>query len=254
MAVSDPISDLVATFVEIGRDVSAHDDGDEVLSALTEWAVRGVPGAEHAGITIGGHSERFETVAATSEVVRSTDQIQYELGHGPCVDAILESTVFNAADLRTDERWPQFGRRAFEATGIVSMLSLRMFFEDDVDLIAGMNMYARTPAAFGPLAESLALLVATHGALAVANVRHREKAGNLIVALRNSRTIGIAMGVLMNQRRITDDQAFDLLRIVSQHTHRKLSDIAAEVAQTGALPELPNGKPGSAHADTLHSN
>ena len=31
-----------------------------------------------------------------------------------------------------------------------------------------------------------------------------------------------------------------VLRIASQHTHRKLADIAADVAETGQLPKLPN--------------
>jgi hypothetical protein len=41
---------------------------------------------------------------------------------------------------------------------------------------------------------------------------------------------------------VTEDQAFGLLRIASQSTHRKLADIAAVVAETGALelPPLPN--------------
>jgi AmiR/NasT family two-component response regulator len=53
-----------------------------------------------------------------------------------------------------------------------------------------------------------------------------------------NREIGIAMGVLMNAHKITRQQAFDLLRIVSQHTHRKLYEIARDVADTGAL-DLP---------------
>ena len=43
----------------------------------------------------------------------------------------------------------------------------------------------------------------------------------------------------MHQHKITQQQAFDLLRIASQHTHRKLVDIATEVAETGTL-ELPS--------------
>jgi AmiR/NasT family two-component response regulator len=41
----------------------------------------------------------------------------------------------------------------------------------------------------------------------------------------------------MAQRPITDTAAFHLLRPASQHTHRKLRDIADEVVLTAALPE-----------------
>jgi hypothetical protein len=45
----------------------------------------------------------------------------------------------------------------------------------------------------------------------------------------------------MSQHKITRQQAFDLLRISSQHTHRRLADIAVDVADTGTLelPKLP---------------
>jgi AmiR/NasT family two-component response regulator len=42
----------------------------------------------------------------------------------------------------------------------------------------------------------------------------------------------------MNRHKITQDQGFDLLRLASQHSHRKLADIAAEVIATGTI-DLP---------------
>lgn len=58
---------------------------------------------------------------------------------------------------------------------------------------------------------------------------------NLHVALASNRRIGQAMGILMADRQITEEQAFGLLRDASQHTNRKLRDIADEVIHTGAL-------------------
>ena len=40
----------------------------------------------------------------------------------------------------------------------------------------------------------------------------------------------------MAHHQLTRDQAFDLLRLASQRTNRKLADIAREVAETGADP------------------
>jgi len=70
--------------------------------------------------------------------------------------------------------------------------------------------------------------------------RGRANVDNLEFALSSSRQIAIAMGILMGAYKLTGDQAFDLLRRVSQHTHRKLHDIALDVATTGAV-DLPNG-------------
>jgi hypothetical protein len=46
----------------------------------------------------------------------------------------------------------------------------------------------------------------------------------------------------MANAKVTREQAFDLLRIASQRTHRKLSAIATEIADTGAVPEFPTAR------------
>jgi signal transduction histidine kinase/DNA-binding response OmpR family regulator len=64
-----------------------------------------------------------------------------------------------------------------------------------------------------------------------------NRATNLQIALASNRQIGAAMGIMMAQSRITEDEAFDLLRKASQNQHRKLRDVADEVMLTGRLPE-----------------
>jgi hypothetical protein len=222
-------------FDRLGRELADADNPDEVYQVLTDTAVRAVPGAEQAGITQGKNGS-FKTYAPTAEIVTEIDKIQYELKSGPCVDAIIEDTVFNAPDLREDGRWPEFGRRAYDTTGVISMLSFRLFFEDDSGVVAAINMYSAEPAAFDDSAKAIGLLLSTHGALALSAVLANDKADNLLVALRTSREIGVALGVLMASHKVTREQAFDLLRIASQQAHRKIADIAQEVAETGELP------------------
>jgi hypothetical protein len=98
-------------------------------------------------------------------------------------------------------------------------------------------------------------LLATHGALAVAAAYALERVGNLEVALASNREVGVAMGVLMNQHKITREQAFDLLRIASQHGHRKLVEIATEVADTGtlALPGQAGAPAGPVQSSSLRA-
>jgi AmiR/NasT family two-component response regulator len=57
-------------------------------------------------------------------------------------------------------------------------------------------------------------------------------------ALQSNRDIGAALGVLMARMLVTREQAFDLMRIASQRTNRKLRDIAADVLDTGTLALL----------------
>jgi AmiR/NasT family two-component response regulator len=70
----------------------------------------------------------------------------------------------------------------------------------------------------------------------------RERVDNLERALSSNRDIGTAVGVLVAQHKLTRDQAFDLLRIASQNTNRKLHDVALDVIDTGTVDVSPHGR------------
>ena len=71
--------------------------------------------------------------------------------------------------------------------------------------------------------------------LACSGARAQEQSVNLRRSQESNREIGMAMGVLMSRHALTQSQAFDLLRMASQHTHRKLREIASDVVETGML-------------------
>lgn len=229
-------TELAELFARLGRELTGHQSIDQVVDTISHRAFELIPAADHAAISTGRRG-KFETVAYTSELPPQVDQIQYDLESGPCVDAILSDTTYRVGDLAHDAKWPEFGRLAAGRYDIHSMLSVRMYLEDD-DLLAGLNLYAHSEDAFDESDETTATLLATHGALAFVAARRQDKIDNLERALENSRRIGTAIGILMATYKVTDQQGFDLLRIASQSTHRKLADIADDVVQTGTL-ELP---------------
>ena len=51
----------------------------------------------------------------------------------------------------------------------------------------------------------------------------------LTFAKDSNRRIGMAMGIVMNQRQVDDEDAFDVLRRISQNTNRKLREVAEDV-------------------------
>jgi hypothetical protein len=69
-------------------------------------------------------------------------------------------------------------------------------------------------------------------------VLSQEHAAHLEQALRSSRTIGAAIGIMMASRAVGEEEAFDLLRQASQHSNRKLRDIAADLVDA-TEPEAP---------------
>jgi AmiR/NasT family two-component response regulator len=69
----------------------------------------------------------------------------------------------------------------------------------------------------------------------------RKEIEGLRTALMSCRRIGVAMGVVMVKRSVTEDQAFAILSTASQDTHRKVRDLADDVIRTGELHTEPTG-------------
>lgn len=59
------------------------------------------------------------------------------------------------------------------------------------------------------------------------------RAEELQRALVSNRRIGLAMGILMERHRLTEEQAFDRLRDLSQRSNVKLREVAEQIAYTG---------------------
>jgi ANTAR domain/GAF domain len=227
---------LVALYGDMDRALLLAVSGGDAVAAVAQLAVAAVPGVEQASISE-GRDGRFRTLASTGEVALRGDKIQYELGFGPCVDAMIDDAVYRTGDVVAEPRWAGFGARAHAETGVVSMMSLRLYLEDD-ERIAGLNLYSTKPDAFDDAAQVIATVVATHTALALVAASAKQRAANLERALTSNRLIGIAIGVLMATHKVTRDDAFALLRMASQNANRKLVDVAEDVIHTGIL-ELP---------------
>ena len=104
------------------------------------------------------------------------------------------------------------------------------------------NPHTRTPGADGEQRDGHAVAAggsavpASHGTEAdlEPDLAQRVQAltvqvSQLTFARDSNRRIGMAMGIVMNQRHIDEGHAFDVLRRISQNTNRKLRDIAEDV-------------------------
>jgi GAF domain-containing protein len=125
------------------------------------------------------------------------------------------------------------------AVELGSLSSLSVPLGSSEQLPAGLNLYARQPAAFDADSRRTAERFARFAGSAAANVHAyrnaREVADNLQVALQSRATIDQAKGILMERHRLTADQAFHLLARASMGANRKLRDVADHLVQTGEL-------------------
>ena len=203
---------------------------EDVLGEVTDIAARGIPGAESTSITL-VRGDRAFTAAHTGEMALVADELQYEQGYGPCMDAGRAGVVLRIDDTRTEQRWPDYVPRVLEV-GVRSSLSMPLPYQGST--IGALNVYSSQHAAFAtPESVEVATAVAEAVAVAVANAdahdRLADHARNMRLAMESRAVIEQAKGVLMAQRHVDADAAFEILREASQRYNRKLREIAQAI-------------------------
>lgn len=207
------------------------------LDGLAKAALERIPGAESCSVTV-LEQDRLQTEAATHDWARRADALQYELRRGPCVEAVLNDSVYVSGEVSDDPRWGRWGPQVAADHGVRSVLAHRLVLHGEGRALASLNVYARRPEAFDDDAVHLGVLLAAHGALLVTALMARDAAEDLAAALQTNREVGLAMGVLMHRHRLTRDQAFDVLRVAAQDSDRSLVEVATDVVDTGDLAAL----------------
>jgi hypothetical protein len=234
-AREDP-DEIVTLFHDISSMLTSH-TGQVDSAKAVQLAAQLLPHTDHCGITLIRPKSPPRTIAFTDELPEAVDALQYRVREGPCLDAADTVAVVMADDLAADDRWPQFAPLCVARTGVRSMLGLRLAVRGGDR--AGMNFYARRVKAFDELDVRVGSILATFAALAVELELHDRDTANLEAALRTNRQIGMAIGIVMATEKVTESDAFQLLRKASNHLNRKLVDIAEHVQLTGSPPGPP---------------
>ena len=222
---------------DLARVSLANRSLDDVLGEITRIAVQGLPGAEAVSVTL-IRDERGFTAAYSAEMALAADELQYDEGYGPCLDAARGGVVLRVDDMATETRWPHYAERVVRQ-GVRSSLSVPLPYQGST--IGALNSYSGRPGAFSA-EESLAAgtevaeVIAVAVANATAHARLEEQTRNMRLAMESRAVIEQAKGVLMAQRRLGPDQAFDVLREASQRYNRKLRDIAAGIVASVQEP------------------
>src|SRR5215208_4885121 len=139
-----------------------------------------IPNCDHAGISIVHRNRTIDTPAATDEVARRGDELQYALDEGPCLDAIWHYDTVISANLAEEDRWISWAPRVAAA--------------------------------------------------------ETQQVHGLRIAALNRAIIGQAQGILMERYTIDPEQAFNVLRRVSQNNNIKLIRVADELVRTRRTP------------------
>ena len=243
----------IVQFNDLALALNENCDEALVQRRLVQFAVRAVPGAQHAAVTMITNGCQLRTTAASDPIPAEVDALQYQYGQGPCLQVLMDNDIAAAPDLTNDDQWPEFAAATVAKTPVRSMLSFRLFITDQDR--AALTFYADRPGGFTEQSVATGSIFAAYSSMALIAARHAHTAHNLRQALQTNREIGVAMGILMANQHLSHDRAFAALRAASQNLNIKLFDIARDVAMTGQLPqprERTRSKP-SPHADSSAS-
>ncbi|MET7283698.1 GAF and ANTAR domain-containing protein [Kribbella sp. NPDC005582] len=195
-------------------------DEADTLRQITAAAVDTIPSVEHASISVTDKNGRIQTLAPTDAIAVRADELQYELGEGPCLAAFTEP-VAQGEDLADDLRWALYGPRA-AALGLGSQIGFQ--FAAEPYARGALNLYASEPHCLDLETRRLGILFADLVAVALGWSRQNA---SLHQALDTRSMIGQAIGIVMERYRFDADRAFAFLVRTSQTGNLKLRDVAA---------------------------
>lgn len=221
--------DLAMSLADLSRLSTGRMSLEDLLTQVATFAVRAIPGADGAGLTL-IEADRADTIVMSEPFVEELDAIQYGLNEGPCISAAATGVTMRSGSLGGDSRWPRFGPRVGRL-GVHSVLSLPLMTPDGV--VGAMNVYAHPKNAFDERSERIGELFATPAAIAVQNAQILAQtarlASRLEAAMTSRAVIERAIGILMSRSGVTAEEAFDRLRQRSQAEHLKLTAVAASI-------------------------
>lgn len=203
-----------------------------MLSPILDAAEKLVPGG-HVGICVASGDNSYATIAGSHPLVFMLDDIQYALDEGPGLTAMREGPPVIIDDAESEHRWPTFMSIAV-ALGLRSHLGMPIVVEGRT--LGGLNIYStvHTSVDVGRLAH--ARLLAAQAAISLGQA---QRENDLVLALQSSRTIGKAIGLVMERSNLDDHEAFEHLTRLSQRTKVSLGDLAAHlVKQSNDLRHL----------------
>jgi GAF domain-containing protein len=199
---------------------------EEVLREVTDIARDALPAAEATSITLLRQEKAF-TAAYSGQRALDADELQYERGYGPCMDAGRTGLVLAVDDMRDETRWPDYAD-AVVRKGVLASLSAPLPYQGAT--IGALNVYSGAAHAFGAddvhIAEEVADFVAVAVSNADAHTEAVQLAADMRRAMESRAVIDMAKGVLIARHHCTPEEAFAILSRTSQNHNRKLRDLA----------------------------
>ncbi len=223
-------SDLSSSMSELSELLLATGWVQDALQQVTDNAVRAVPVAVGAGLTL-QLEDRLGTAAATGPVPRRLDEEQYSRGQGPCLDAAHSGQASLVQDFRNETRWGAY-------PGVVAAAGMRSLYSEPVwapGALGALNLYSPLAAGFGAAERAVVKTYADQAALVLTLTLGAGSrvllTGQLRKALAARAVIDQAVGVLVAQHGCSVAEGFSMLQAASARHDVPLRRAAADIVE-----------------------
>lgn len=175
---------------------------------------------EHAFVTVrAGRNSAAVSAYSDAAAESFTDAAKF-LGGAPRLSLSLPDTTDPAATHYTDDGWKRF-------VGLLGEKGVRAMYVTPLGLaqrkIGTLAMFAHDPGAFDGAEH---VVFSDYVSIAL---HHRIEVENLTRALETRSLIGTAIGILMERRGLSEEQAWELLTKSSQERNVRLVDICRTI-------------------------
>ena len=154
-----------------------------------------------AGVTLISPVTAPRYVASSDEAALRYEQLQTELGEGPCLAAYASGSAVSVPDLRHDDRFPNFAPRAL-AEGLVAVFTFPLHHGDHQ--LGALDLYRDSPGALDAEAMATAQTLADVAAAYLINAQARADLTDSSDQLRESSLhdslTGLPNRVLLRER------------------------------------------------------
>jgi GAF domain-containing protein len=202
----------------------------EQLDHVLALTAQTVPGSAAASVAVLGRYGGYVTAAASNDPARRLDAAQFELGAGPCVDALTTGREHLVADAADEDRWPGFVR-LLRDHGLGSAVSMPLRAGDEV--LGALTVFGGGPGGLHGHDLEAARQLAVPAAVTLANGMARRRievlTGQLQRVLDERALIEQAKGVLAAREGCHPDDAVGLLSRRARDGGREVVDVAREV-------------------------
>ena len=162
--------ELAQVLGEFARTMATDFPIQGILDHLVQRTVEILP-ITAAGVTLISPGIKPRFIAASNNDALRFEQLQTDVGEGPCLVAYHSGSAVLTPDLRIDERFPTFGPRAL-AAGLAAVFTFPLNHE--ATRLGALDLYRDTPGPLAPDAMIAAQTLADVAAAYLLNAQARE--------------------------------------------------------------------------------